>query len=685
MKAFIEWIDVLWLGVLRLLILNGRFQMKKSFIKLLTIMLFASAPLAHVYAMEELPAQEAQEKNANPMLQDPFLVAIMEATKKNSLEALRELLRTGADANRIFEFPDHGRVPAILFVISLFDVNKNSKSIKDTVNLLIEHGADVNVIDHMGQTPLMLAAYVGSVDIAMLLILHGAAKGIDTKAAGHHGQSALAMAAEAGHLNVVELLIKLGAQIDIQNDRGITPLMGASAAGYLKVVQHLVQRGASIGMQAAGVDNCSALSVAAQFGRTNVVEFLLNAGASVDMQDAHGATALMLASQNGHLDIVHLLLRHKAAADIQAAGNQNATALIFAANNGHSHAVQALLQADAQIDLANAQGITPLMFAAHTGGKEVGELLLKNGAKVNAQAAGIENRTALQLAVETNHVEIAELLIAQGADVNLALVNGRTSLMLAAAAQKIDLLKLLLQHNATVDAQAAGMSNSSALMCAALNGKEHSVCTLLDANADISLRDTDNNTALCLGAQNCRFSVVNQFLSYLPRQTNESIRNCFTGLLALHRLHLVYDEHGDATITCESANGYRLPLDIRRLLTQHVVRSFMDEPMQRNEQHVALRNNNNQTAGEVAASAAVRAELAGLEDDVKKTWTEECNSIAHLLDVNNPESRLERRKLVWNEIAGILLDNPESEAGSEEVQGSEKELGSGDELNFENK
>ena len=96
------------------------------------------------------------------------------------------------------------------------------------------------------------------------------------------------------------------------------------------------------------------------------------------------------------------------------------TPLHIAANNGHKEVAELLIAEGADVNAKGVIGITPLHYALT---KEIAELLIDKGADVNAKDK--YERTPLH-GVTTK--EIAELLIAKGADANAAMKNGRTAL-----------------------------------------------------------------------------------------------------------------------------------------------------------------------------------------------------------------------------------------------------------------
>ena len=94
-----------------------------------------------------------------------------------------------------------------------------------------------------------------------------------------------------------------------------------------------------------------------------------------------------------------------------------------AASEGNIQAVKQHLAAGTDFELrCTACGLTVLGHAAWGGHKEIVELLIAEGADVNAKRnTGV---TPLHHAAWKSHKEVAELLIAKGADVNAKIGGG---------------------------------------------------------------------------------------------------------------------------------------------------------------------------------------------------------------------------------------------------------------------
>ena len=115
-----------------------------------------------------------------------------------------------------------------------------------------------------------------------------------------------------------------------------------------------------------------------------------------------------------------------------------------AAGEGNIEAVKQHIAAGTDVD-AKTRGETPLLWAARFGQSQVAELLIAEGADVNAK--NVVGQTPLHWAAMAGHKEIIELLIAAGADVN-AKDAGTTPLDVAEEFNLSELASILRKHGA---------------------------------------------------------------------------------------------------------------------------------------------------------------------------------------------------------------------------------------------
>ena len=90
----------------------------------------------------------------------------------------------------------------------------------NTVQILINHGADVAALDMIQQTPLHIASSSGSFDIARLLIKHGA----DVDVKNEIDSTPLHLASSEEQSGIVRLLVEYGADVTAQDWSHKTPL-----------------------------------------------------------------------------------------------------------------------------------------------------------------------------------------------------------------------------------------------------------------------------------------------------------------------------------------------------------------------------------------------------------------------------------------------------------------------------
>jgi ankyrin repeat protein len=144
-------------------------------------------------------------------------------------------------ARRLFQHSAHVKEQQHSYYDPEFDEGETNPTAK-TVQILLEHGADVTMQDDIRSTPLHLASSNGSLEVARLLIKHGA----DVNARDRHLSTPLHLASSTVSPEIVQLLIEHGADMAARDRIQCTPLHLASSAKSPKVVRVLVKHGAGV-------------------------------------------------------------------------------------------------------------------------------------------------------------------------------------------------------------------------------------------------------------------------------------------------------------------------------------------------------------------------------------------------------------------------------------------------------
>ena len=367
---------------------------------------------------------------------------LIQAAEDGDTPIVQRLLMEGADINGRDAL---GRTP------TMAATHRNQV---DVVRLLIQAGADINIRDNRMDNPFLYAGAEGLLDILKLAIDAGA----DTKLTNRFGGTALIPAAERGHVEIVqELLTRTDVDVNHVNDLGWTALLEAiilSNGGerHQQIVQLLVDHGADINIpdkdgvtpikhtQMRGfteieriLNNALARDVqmitAAGQGDIETVRQLLAQGANVHARDETGKTALIAAAYRNDLAIVDVLIQ--AGADVNIQDNTQQSAYLIATSDGYLELLQRTLQAGANVHSTDSYNGTGLIRAADRGHVEIIQELLKT----DIQLDHINNLgwTALLEAIilgdgGPRHTEVVRLLVEAGANVNLADSNGVTPL-----------------------------------------------------------------------------------------------------------------------------------------------------------------------------------------------------------------------------------------------------------------
>lgn len=133
-------------------------------------------------------------------------------------------------------------------------------------------------------------------------------RGLDPNTRGPGGQPALTLALQKESPKVTRVLLDApGADLDLANEHGETPLMLASLKGAVDIARQLLDRGAKVDRT-----GWAPLHYAASGPSVAMLKLLLDRGAAVDAPSPNETTALMMAARYGSEDAVALLLERGA-------------------------------------------------------------------------------------------------------------------------------------------------------------------------------------------------------------------------------------------------------------------------------------------------------------------------------------------------------------------------------------
>ncbi|KAL3305665.1 ankyrin repeat protein [Colletotrichum asianum] len=365
-------------------------------------------------------------------------------------------------------------------------------------------------------------------------------EGADINAQGRDGMIPLHCASIEGNSRAVAILIEAGANVDIQDASGTTPLLWAAYKGWEDIAKNLWE---VANKRRRDIEGRTALHLAALSGQTPIVRWLVvDQGVEKEAQDSRMRRPLHWAVKNGHEEVAALLIEQKA--DKEAPDSP----LHYAAARGYEQLIALLVDEGAETEAIGEQGRTPLYHAAEYGNVKAAEMLLKKGANIEAtcgsctplHAAAAEGRAAvvallihqgaerdvvddfgetpLHKAATSGSTETVACLIQEGADIEAKSKNGETPLHIAIEWKKDEIVHLLLRLGSNIEALGTpthswgGGYQLTPLHYAALFGCRRSARMLKDAGANTDVSDDTQPSRLSLAIKHGQTDIAKQFI-----------------------------------------------------------------------------------------------------------------------------------------------------------------------------
>ena len=304
-------------------------------------------------------------------------------------------------------------------------------SVLEMVDLLLSHGAKIDVADQEGATPLHLAASRRATPILRRLLQElrstgGDAAGEINRRGSIGARTPIFIAAQCGCRESVKELLAWGADPSIVSEERRTALHAAAINGEVLIVEAILDHNngewVSLLLEAdplsRDVYSKTPLHYAAEGSDAAMIRRMIAAGADLTARNRDdNGTPLHAAAVRGNAEAVRELLgaRPGGAIDPDLPQADGSTALTLAAFKGHFDVVQVLLAGGAGVDTPGRSGHTAL-------------LTLVKGAEHAAlvKAAEYASDPSLREREAKARGQITRLLLAHGADPSVKF-NGGTS------------------------------------------------------------------------------------------------------------------------------------------------------------------------------------------------------------------------------------------------------------------
>lgn len=274
--------------------------------------------------------------NPNLPADPPDLDPVQMALEPSPWDDFHQLQK---DHQRLLRELENEKINLAEIFPELADKLKGHLRYRETVNVLLNHGADINAITSIGTTALY--STVGDKAMTELLLARGADPNLCGSGTRH------------------------------------TPLSAAIAGSHIETAKILFQHGEKPDF---GIPH-SWMHHTAEHGKVELLEWLIGLGGDVNQLDEEGNTALMRAARSGNHNSVETLCRY--GGDLLIRNKEGQTCLHMAAY--WNQCLKPILALHPPVNLQGNDGLTPLHIAAREHRVIAIQLLLAAGADIRLQ------------------------------------------------------------------------------------------------------------------------------------------------------------------------------------------------------------------------------------------------------------------------------------------------------------
>ncbi|XP_053209790.1 rabankyrin-5-like [Panonychus citri] len=448
---------------------------------------------------------------------------------------------------------------------------------------LCSKGADVNTLDENGNSPLWIALESKNEDIASILVQYECDTNCWGEGPGGCWQTILHRSLDENNEFIAVFLIRSGCDLnsprkpspdgkgDEEAHDGQTPLHMACAWGLENVVQTLLEFGANVNIQDA--DGKTPLHIAIFNQHSTIISLLLcHPSLNLNLRDKTGCTPFATAMNIKNNKAAQEILNR----DPNSAEKYDAKGYNFlhtAIKRGDIESVLFLLSINVNIHsrVQDPVQMTPLHLSVESGSELILRNLLLAGVNINDMTA--QKQTALHIAAEHDHSAICSILLEKGIDFNVIDINLNNALHVACQKGHLATSKVLFNES-TITSDAVNAKGQTPLHLLAQFGRDNAAAIFelfisCEPNYPVNKPDAEGSTALLLAYINgnvnlCRALVKNRACLGTSNKNGVNLFNCSVASNSL--LYKLLDSldaepvwtEGDACAECSRKFGIQL-------------------------------------------------------------------------------------------------------------------------------
>ncbi|XP_067659868.1 ankyrin-3-like [Haliotis asinina] len=294
-------------------------------------------------------------------------------------------------------------------------------------------------------------------------------------------------------------------------------LVGACMDGDINRVKCILSYGHSE-INVRGPQRKTPVMIAAEKADIDMFDFLVRKGADLSLVDVASNTVLHFACDGGNLEIISYILTQNAVG-INSCGEDNWTPAMKAALQGHKDVFDLLVSKGADLSLVDGDRNTILHLACEGGNLDIVKYILKQNT-VNINSLGENGWTPAMKAALKGHKDVFNLIVTQGADLSLMQEEGDSILHAACKGGNVKIVNNILSQS-TIDINLGGTNMLTPVMVAAYRGHKDVFNMLVTKDADLLIKDGDQNSILHLACKGGNMEIMKHILTYNTMDVND--------------------------------------------------------------------------------------------------------------------------------------------------------------------